>query len=347
MLHANPPNIHQNLNFVPPNIHQNPPKNNEFEDDNDKNNIKNNLNNDVLGCGNNKYCISCKKIFSRSDVLKKHLECCKIRKADEKSKKEIYIMLLTQQTQINTLIQENSKLSNLVVKLTDNGSQTLTNVQNTLDSNNTNTNTNTNTNNGSIATNNGSIATNNGNITTNNNIKIEFGKEDLSKISNEFFIKTLVNNSGASIPSKIIEGIHFNPEFKEFMNVFITDISRNKAMVFDGKTWNIANADEVVNTLFDRATHFCEDKHEELQEKIEKIEKNNKIKSKIKKEMYVMDIMVNYEPYDYNEYNQPIDIDGNILKNSELKRGKCLNTKSKEHIKNNLYNKKEIVQNIK
>jgi len=95
------------------------------------------------------------------------------------------------------------------------------------------------------------------NVITNNNIKIEFGNEDLDKLSNDFFIKTLVNNSGAAIPSKIIEGIHFNPELKEFMNVFISDISRNKAMIHDGKTWNMANVDKVVDTLFDRAVHFC------------------------------------------------------------------------------------------
>jgi len=32
------------------------------------------------------------------------------------------------------------------------------------------------------------------------------------------------------------------------MNVFISDISRNKAQIFNGKTWNMANADEIVDT---------------------------------------------------------------------------------------------------
>jgi hypothetical protein len=199
----------------------------------------------------------------------------------------------------------------------------------------------TNVNNGAIDNTNINNQVNNqvnGNVTT--NIKIEFGKEDLSKISNDFFIKTLLNSSGALIPSKIIEGIHFNPGLTEFMNVFISDYSRNKAMIFDGKTWNMANADEIVNALFDKAIIFCEDRNEELHDKIQK---NDKIKKKINKEMHVMDIMNNNEPHEYNENKEPVDIDGNVLDLSELKRGKSLNGVAKEHLKKSLYNKKTIV----
>jgi len=348
----NPPKLHQDDYTDPPKLHQNIKNIHQYNadviDDNNNNNNNNYINmivNDDIIIITKYKCESCKKYFSRSDVLKKHLGRCKVHKEENKEKEEIYKMLLTQQTQINTLINENSKLNDLVVKLAENNTHTLTNAHNTTtDSNNTNnTNNTTNTNNGSIATNNGTMATNNGNITT-NNIKIEFGKEDLDKISNDFFIKTLLNFSGAAIPSKIIEGIHFNPELKEFMNVFITDMSRNKAMIHDGNKWNIANADEVVDTLFDRAVNFCEDRNEELKEKIEK---NDKINKKINKEMYIIDIMTNNEPYEYDEHNQPINIDGKVLKIDELKRGKRLNIKAKEHLKKNLYNKKEVIQKIK
>jgi hypothetical protein len=138
------------------------------------------------------------------------------------------------------------------------------------------------------------------------------------------------------------EEAHFNPDLKENMNVYISDVSRNKAMIHDGKKWNIANADEIINTLFDKAIIFCEDRNEEL---FEKIQKNEKIKKKINKEMYVMNIMSNNEPYEYNEYKEPIDVDGNILDSNELKRGACLSGVAKEHIKHSLYNKKGIVVN--
>ena len=53
--------------------------------------------------------------------------------------------------------------------------------------------------------------------------------------------------------------------------------------------------------------------------------------------------MNNNEPYEYNGHKEPVDIDGNVLVLSELKRGKCLNMKAKEHLKKSLYNKKIVV----
>ncbi len=50
--------------------------------------------------------------------------------------------------------------------------------------------------------------------------------------------------------------------------------------------------------------------------------------------------MTNNEPYKYDEHNQAIDIDGKVLTNDDLKRGKRLNVK--EHLKKNLYNKNKL-----
>jgi hypothetical protein len=292
-------------------------------DDEEDNNV--NIKNKIMIDKEHK-CIICNSEFTRASSLKRHLlKNCKKINDDKKENKD-------EQTQTILMLQEKiNNLTQYVMTLKDDKTtiKNLTNNNAPIDNSNT-----TNVNNG---------INNNINKQVNNvtNIKIEFGKEDLDKISNDFFIKTLVNFSGAAIPSKIIEGIHFNPEFKEFMNVFITDISRNKAMVFDGKTWNIANADEVVDTLFDRAIIFCENRNEEL---YDKIQKNDKINKKINKEMHIMDIMSNNEPYDYNDYKQPIDINGRVLNSNELIRGKNLNAKAKEHLKNNLYNKKTTIK---
>jgi hypothetical protein len=171
-------------------------------------------------------CNYCEKTFTQIGGLKRHLlERCKIRKEGLKQQET------TQNNNndnnilkiVSELKEENNELKKMIMELAINAKANNTNNGNIKTDNSTN---NTNSINNNI---NNQV---NGNITT-NNIKIEFGKEDLDKISNDFFIKTLVNYSGAAIPSKIIEGIHFNPEFKEFMNVFISDISRNKAMVFD------------------------------------------------------------------------------------------------------------------
>ena len=307
------------------------PKNAKIDNENEakEHNDNNQLQNNIINEHKKKLylCNYCDKTFTQSGTLKRHLlERCKVRKEEANdNKKDDNIIKI-----VNELKEENNALKTMIMELATNAKTNNTNNGTIKNDNSTNNTNNTNNINNQV----------NGNITT-NNIKIEFGKEDLDKISNDFFIKTLVNYSGAAIPSKIIEGIHFNPEFKEFMNVFISDISRNKAMVYDGKTWNIANADEVVNTLFDRAIIFCENRNEEL---YEKIQKNEKINKKINKEMYVMDIMSNNEPYDYNDYKQPIDINGQVLNSNELTRGKNLNAKAKEHLKNNLYNKKTTIK---
>jgi hypothetical protein len=331
--------LNNKKNIKTPKLHQNETNstknNNIVQEENDNNSILNNKKREHI-------CIVCDKSFTRDASLKRHLiGRCKIinneilinndDNDDKKDKKDD-----THIKKISVLEEKIINLTQLIIKLSEDSKIPTSNLinNNGIIDNSKNDN---NINNTNIANQvNNQV---NGNITT-NNIKIEFGKEDLDKISNDFFIKTLINFSGAAIPSKIIEGIHFNPEFKEFMNVFITDISRNKAMIYDGKKWNIANADEVIDTLFDRAIIFCENRNEEL---YDKIQKNDKINKKINKEMHIMDIMSNNEPYDYNDYKQPIDSNGKILNSSELLRGKNLNAKAKEHLKNNLYNKKTTI----
>ena len=210
------------------------------KDDNDDNYI-NNINIEHHKDNKKEHsCIICKKAFTRESSLKRHLlsrcktinnkiniECDKNNDNNDNNILKI----------VSELKEENNELKKTIMELAINAKASNTN-NGIIKTDNSTNNTNTNNINNQV----------NGNITT-NNIKIEFGKEDLDKISNDFFIKTLVNYSGAAIPSKIIEGIHFNPEFKEFMNVFISDISRNKAMVFDGKTWNVITEDIVKKYL--------------------------------------------------------------------------------------------------
>jgi hypothetical protein len=294
---------------------------------------KNNKINDDIVDTKSINCIFCKKSYSRNDSLKRHLLNCKLKSGFKNIKGNIQNQEIEKISQHMEILKNDNdelkkQLTNILTILSKNDLQVHTNSHNTDNSKNINILTNTNTNNGIITNNNFHIE------------KIEFGKEDLTKLTDSFFINTLMNCYGAEIPNKIIENIHFSPKFMENMNVYITDSSRDKAMIYDGKEWKITTASEVVDNLLDKAVIFCENKHDELREKIEHSEKHKK---KINKEMDTMKIMTNYEPYDYNYDGQPIDIDGEVRPLDDFKRGKQLNERAKQLITLTLQNKKNMI----
>ena len=285
------------------------------------------INNDIVKNEKkrNYMCNFCEKTFSRSDHLKYHLDkACKIKKEENKEKEELLQLLLKQAEDTKKQQEQIEHLTNIINKL----SNTTNNANNT-NNNNTNTNTNTNSNN---------------NINSNNsitNIKIEFGKEELKNIDKSVFYNALLKGSGAEIPSKLIEGIHFNENYKEYQNVYISDASRNKALVHNGKIWNIANADEVVDRLLDTTLIYAGSKHEELENEI--AEKPKSVKNKITKEIKLMNLMKGKEEFEVDNDGNHIDIDGKIVDKKEFERGERLNIRAKEKIKLTLCNKKYII----
>ena len=300
-------------------------------------------------------CTYCLGSFARSDNLKKHIEFrCKVKKEQESGIEELLKLQLELQTrqieelkkQNNVFVEQQVKMNEILSLIVQNEVQNVhTNTHNTENTNHShNTQTAENSHNNTITnTVNGNIISNNNN--TNIQIeKIEFGKEDLSKLSDKFFIKTLMNNFGAQIPQKIIEGLHFNTNIKENMNVYITDSSRNKAMIFDGKVWKEETASRVIDNLLDKAIMYCENKHDEL---IEKDDYDEKQKKKITKEMNTMNVIINHEPYDYDLDGQPIDNDGNIRSPDVFKERKRLYKLAKEYISLTLKNKKNIIMKYK
>jgi len=155
-------------------------------------------------------CNYCLKTYCRSNVLKKHLLICKVKKQDIEEKEEILNKLLStidqQKEQINQLIKTNENLINqMKVCKTQNNK----NIKHQ----------------------------NNGTINNTINI-IQFGKEDLSKIENKEFFDALTQ-MGYKIPAKMVENIHINDKYPEYKNIYISDINRGKAMVHDGKKMEI------------------------------------------------------------------------------------------------------------
>jgi len=177
--------------------------------------------------------------------FKRHLSSCITRKEENQDKEEIFRTLLEKMEELE---KQNKSLSEEI--------KTLKFKKNNKTINN-----------------NGII--NNANIINNNNTIniIQHGKEDLTKIENNVFLNALLKYTGlpavansinticAEIPSKIIEGIHFNNKYPEFKNIYISDINREKIMLHNGKEWILSLSDNITSNLLDKSINYSENKY--------------------------------------------------------------------------------------
>lgn len=108
----------------------------------------------------------------------------------------------------------------------------------------------------------------NNNININNNISfnvvkiIDHGKEDYTKLN----IKNLMLNNKYldkyNYISTIIYYIHCNDNYPEYQNIYISDLSRNKAMIYYNGKWSHANKfltiDNLFNSIFNSVDEIIE-----------------------------------------------------------------------------------------
>jgi len=285
-------------------MHQNAPKctkkatkctgkNPIFEQDNDEKEYKDT---------NKGYiCNFCKTSFTRSTTLKRHLlERCKIRKEEIREKEAIFQELLQQ----NILLKDqNEKLNNQLLEQNKF-------IIGLLEHNN---------NKNSIQNNKNIKNQNNGII--NNTIIIQHGKEDLSKIDDKVFLDAFLKSTGAKIPEKIIEGIHFNNKYP--------DINREKVMIYNGNDWILTPSNNITTNLLERSIDFSENRYDELDKKILNQQKKNKIEYGLK----IMELMKDFDSSD-DEIN---------ITKEDKERRQYLREKAEEYIKLLLYNNKDYV----
>jgi hypothetical protein len=159
---------------------------------------------------NENRCNYCLKTYCRTNVLKKHLLICKVKKQEIEEKENI----------LNKLLEQNSLLASTINQQQEQIQQLIKTNENLM-------------NHMKIKQNNKNVKHQNNGTINNINI-IQFGKEDLSKIDNKEFFEALTE-MGYKIPAKMVEKIHINDKYPEYKNIYISDINRGKAMVHDGK----------------------------------------------------------------------------------------------------------------
>ncbi len=174
-------------------------------------------------------CNYCSKTFFNIYSLKRHLDkTCKIKKEDDKNKKNIFELLLEKEklekenlkNEMNELKKKLDDLTNTIKELTVKTSVT------------TNTNTNCNNNIGNIT-----------NIIIPSDKLAKFGKEDLSKITQNDFLK-ITSKQGYGIFMECAKLIYNNDSVNQ--TVYVADVSRKKAMIWDNNQWVLSDLEDVL-----------------------------------------------------------------------------------------------------
>jgi hypothetical protein len=239
--------------------------------------------------------------------------------------------LIEHNNEIIKIFEENSRKNDEIIRSLVKGRSKALNSHNTNTNNSNNTNTNTNSNN---------TNTNNSNNNTVNIQITQFGKEEFDIIDDKHFQKIVKDPRilGLKVPEEILKLIHFNPDYPQFNNFYVSDFNREKVMVHDGKTWNLGTLNYIKDAL-DHVVTYGKTKLEEYGEKknISDEGKNRlrRIDDAIKKcdEDYIDELK---EKANEVEHNKPI-LD-------KIEDCEEFVKKTKENIKNIAYNQGKAIK---
>ena len=106
----------------------------------------------------------------------------------------------------------------------------------------------------------------NNTIINNNGVKlVNFGSENLDKINCNVFINT-IKTQGIGLYNKAIEGIHFNKDYPENKNIYISDFNRDKVMIYKDEKWFLDNWNNIFSMLLEKVIQFGYDKEQFLRD---------------------------------------------------------------------------------
>jgi hypothetical protein len=219
--------------------------------------LENKLYNDVK----TNICKYCETSFTRSDALKRHIEkYCKIKIKQNDEKETIFKQLLLKeeqnkqlQEQIILLLEQQKKKDEQIIDLIK---ETKPNKYDNINKSKKITNTN-------------NINSNNNTINNTVNIQItQFGKENFNEIDDKDFQKIIRNPRilGVKVPEEILKLLHFNPDYPQFQNFYVSDYNREKIMIHDGKSWILESPDKIKSVL-EQIITFGKEKLEEYKDK--------------------------------------------------------------------------------
>ncbi len=203
------------------------------------------LPNTKINIDNDHTCNYCNKSFYNGANLNKHIKYnCTEKKEDDKTKQNIFELLLEKERKerekeklehSNQLQLQNNEISELKKQLTEltKNIKELTEKTNISKSNNNINNNNNNCNNINNIT----------NIIIPSDKLAKFGKEDLSKITQNDFLK-ITQKQGYGIfmeCAKLIYNSHSSNQ-----TVYVADVSRKKAMIWDNNQWVLSDLEDVL-----------------------------------------------------------------------------------------------------
>ncbi len=291
-------------------------------------------------------CGYCQGFFLNKSNLNKHIKNnCKVKKQQDEVKENIFKKLLEQEnmlkkkdeqidkllTQNGDLLQKNDILFNKIVALEGKVDKIAKTNKSTKISNSNSHNTNNNTINANTNTTN-MTNTNSNNVVFN---LVNYGKEDLDKIDIKYFMDNVVKNNkaiGVKIPEEILKIIHFNPDYPEHNNIYISDINREKCMVYEDNQWKLTPEDKIPEVM-DKVVQYSYTKQDELKEKYP----NNK---SLSDRLGVVNKYTQFLDLDFLEGLKEIYIEENSFNpnSSQIKRCEDFQKKAYNSFKTTMYN---------
>lgn len=115
------------------------------------------------------------------------------------------------------------------------------------------------------------IQINNHNINSNNvyNINLtinKFGNEDRTYLSKDKILQIL-NMGFQSIP-ELIKETHFNKDYPQNHNIYITNLNKKTLLIYDGDRWLLTPKDSILNDIILNNEEFIINNYDELKEKL-------------------------------------------------------------------------------